>query len=761
MKLRFSHSLPVALLLCCSNSALAFDAFDVADIKVEGVQRISQGTVFNYLPAAVGDRMDGALARLSIEKLYETGFFDNIELRRDGDVLVVDVKERPSIASILIDGNNEIPSEDLIDGLKKLGLAEGRIFDRALLDQIQQDLQRQYYALGFYSIEIETELTEIDQNRVDISIEVKEGEVAKIRRINIIGNDRFDEDELQDDFQLGLPAWYALFSSKDQYSKQKLSADIETLRSHYLDRGYIDFDITSTQVTITPDRESVYLVINIEEGDQYSVSSVGLSGELIVPEQELLDLITLQEGDVFSRRKITEISSAISDRLGEEGYAFANVNPIPKLDAENNTVALTFFVDPGNRVYVRRINITGNDKTNDEVIRRELRQMEGGWLSSTQLNRSRIRVQRLSYIGDVNLQTPSVPGSPDLVDIDLSVTERPSGSLMAGMGYSDGSGVSLNASVTMDNFLGTGKRVSAEVNASDVSKIYSFSHTDPYYTIDGVSRSFSVYFREVDTSETSLAEYATDVLGGSMTYGIPLSEFDTVRLGIGYENLTVKTTQYTPQSYLDFLGVNGEEYDLYKATIGWTHDTRNRTIFATEGTIQTVSAEVVLPSSDINFYKLTTRSNWLYPMTDLFTLSLEARLAYGDSYKDTSQLPFFEKFYAGGANSVRGYRSNSLGPREAGDPVGGDFRVIGSSEVIFPPPFAADSQTVRFITFFDIGNVYTDIDSYDSDEMRQSVGFGLMWMSPVGPLAFNLARPMNDEPQDETETFQFTLGTAF
>lgn len=761
MKLSFNHYLQAALLFCFSSSALAFEVFEIEDVKVEGLQRISLGTVFNYLPAAVGDRMDESLARLSIEKLYETGFFDDIELSRDGNVLLLDVTERPSISSILIDGNNEIPSEDLIDGLKKLGLAEGRIFDRALLDKIQLDLQRQYYALGFYSIEIVTEVVEADQNRVDISLEVKEGEVAKIRRINIIGNAQFDEDELQDDFQLGLPAWWALLSSKDQYSKQKLGADIETLRSHYLDRGYVDFDISSTQVSITPDRESVYLVINLKEGEQYYVSSVDLSGDLIVPEQELRELITLQEGDVFSRRKITEISSAISDRLGEEGYAFANVNPIPKLDAENNTVALTFFVDPGNRVYVRRINITGNDKTNDEVIRREMRQMEGGWLSSKQLNRSRVRIQRLSYIGDVNLQTPSVPGSSDLVDIDLSVTERPSGSMMAGMGYSGGQGVSLNASVTMDNFLGTGKRISTEVTSSDVSKVYSFSHTDPYHTIDGVSRSMSVYLREVDTSDSSLAEYATDVVGGSLSYGIPLSEYNTVRLGLGYENLKVKTTQYTPTSYLDYLSINGRNYDLYKATLGWSHDTRNRTVFATEGLIQSISAEVVLPNSDINFYKLTTRTNWLYPITDLFTLSMEARLAYGDSYQDTSALPFFEKFYAGGAHSVRGYRSNSLGPRELGDPVGGDFRVLGSTEMIFPPPFAADSQTVRFITFFDLGNVYADFDSYDSAELRQSVGLGLMWMSPVGPLSFNLARALNDKPEDETESFQFTLGSSF
>ena len=754
-------NLLLCVLLGWSAVVAAFEEFAVADIEVDGLQRISEGTIFNYLPVEIGDRIDASKTRQIITALYRTGFFKDIVLLRDGDSLIVKVKERPSIASISVSGNDELSTDDLMEGLKKAGLMEGRILDASLLDRIQQDLQRQYFVRGYYAVEIETEVEDTGENQVDVSIRIQEGEVALIRQINIIGARAFEEEDLLDEFELGIPPFYAVFSNRDQYSRQKLSADIETLKSYYLDRGYINFNVESTQVTITPDRTSVFITLNIHEGEQFSIDSIELAGDLIVPQQELQTLITLQPGDVFSRRRVNAISTAITERLGDEGYAFANVNAVPEIDDDNKQVSLTFFVDPGKRVYVRRINITGNEKTEDEVIRREFRQMEGAWISTSKLNRSQVRVQRLGYLDQVTLETPMVPGSSDEVDVNMSVTERPSGSLMVGLGYSGGEGMLFNASVSQDNFLGTGKRISTEVNTSKANKIYSFSHTNPYYTLDGVSRSVRLSYRKTDAAEANLANYIANVWGGSVTYGFPMSEYDTVRLGFGYDDTEIETTQFTPVSYLDFLNANTDDFSVIKLSLGWTHDTRNKTIFATQGVVQSLTADVALPASGLDFYKITSKSRWFHPLSKTFTTSLELELNHGDSYGDTTDLPFFERFYAGGAHSVRGYRANTLGPRENNVNLGGDFRVVGSAELIFPPPFSEQNSTVRMSLFWDVGSVFEEIDAYDSSELRQSTGVSLIWLSPIGPLSFSLARPLNDEPGDRTETFQFTLGTLF
>ncbi len=739
----------------------AAESFTVSDISVQGLQRISEGTIFNYLPIEIGDELGDSRSAEIISTLYKTGFFKDIELLRDGSILIVKVLERPSIASISITGNSEISSEDLETGMENAGLTKGRILDVSLLDRIELDLQQQYVIRGFYAVEIETEVTETGENQVDVNITIQEGEVALIRQVNIIGASKFDEDDLLDEFELGIPAWYSIFSSRDQYSKQKLAADIETLKSFYLDRGYINFNVVSTQVSITPDKESVFITLNIDEGEQFSISSIELAGDLIVPEAELRALMIVDAGDTFSRRKVNAISSAISDRLGNEGYAFANVNAVPEVDTEGKQVSLTYFVDPGKRVYVRRINIAGNEKTDDEVIRREFRQMEGAWLSTTKLNRSQVRVQRLGYLDQVTLETPLVPGSSDQVDVNMSVSERPSGSLMLGLGYSGGDGMLLNASVSQDNFLGSGERISAEVNTSKANKVYSFSHTNPYYSLDGVSRSIRLSYRQTDASELNAANYIADVWGGSVTFGIPMSEYDTVRLGVGYENTVIKTTSETPQSYLEFLENNTDAFDVFKLSLSWSHDTRNKTIFATEGFMQTLSTDIAFPNSKLNFYKVASRSRWFYPLTKKMTTSVEAEINYGDSYGDTTELPFFERFYAGGAHSVRGYRSSSLGPRENSKALGGDFRVVGSAELIFVPPFTEESSTVRMSLFWDVGNVFDDIGYYNSAELRQSTGLSLIWLSPIGPLSFSLSNPLNDKPSDSTESFQFTLGSSF
>ncbi len=748
-------------MLLLASRAWAFEPFTVGAIEVEGLQRITTGTVFNYLPIELGDRIDAERTREAITALYETGFFHDITLLRDGDTLIVKVVERPSIASVTISGNDKIGGEDLLDALADLGLAKGKIFDRSLLDRIEQDLRRQYFSLGYYAVEVAAEVTEMSHNRVDIHIEIREGDVATIRQINIVGNRVFPEEELLDQLELGVAPWYALFSSRDQYSRPKLGADLETLRSYYLDRGYITFDIESTQVTITPDLEGIYVTIDIDEGELYHFSTIKLAGEFVVEKAELEKLIGIEPGEVFSRRRLNAASQRLTDRLGKEGYAFANVNPVPDIDREERTVAITFFVDPGARTYVRRINISGNEQTEDEVIRREIRQMEGGWLSPEKVERSRVRIQRLSFLSSVNIDTRKVPGTPDQVDLDISVKEQHSGSLMLGIGYSDTQGMMINASVSQNNFLGRGERISAEINTSSVNTIYSFSHTDPYYTLDGVSRRLKAYYRETDTAYTTIANYTTDTWGASVNFGIPMSEYDTLRVGLGYENISIKTTDYTPDSYKTFLADNGSEFGLTRLTLGWTHDTRNRTVFATRGIIQSLSADMVAPGSEIDFYKLYSRTRWFMPLTDRYTLSLNGELSYGEAYGDTTDLPFFEKFYAGGARSVRGYRASSLGPKEGTANLGGNFRVVGNAEIIFPPPFSPESTTVRMSLFFDIGSVFATLDDYAGSELRQSAGIALLWLSPLGPLSFSFAEPLNDQPGDRTETFQFTLGTMF
>lgn len=755
------------LLTCCffwTGLSWGAGSFSVSDIEVDGLQRINKGTVFNYLPLEIGDEIDSAKTQAIISDLYKTGFFKDISLFREGDTLLIKVKERPSIASITIEGNNELSTDDLNTGLSQAGMTEGRILDISLLDKIKLDLQRQYYMRGFYSVIVETDVSDTGENQVDVFLTIQEGEVALIQKINIIGAERFDEETLLDQFELGIPGFFSIFSSRDQYSKQKLSADLEALKSFYFDRGYVNFNVTSTHVSITPDKSAVYITLNIHEGDQFTLASIELSGDLIVPRQELQTLIAVQPDDVFSRRKVNAVSTAISNRLGDDGYAFANVNAIPEVNAENKTISLTYFIDPGKRVYVRRINISGNEKTHDEVIRREFRQMEGAWMSTSKLNRSQIRVQRLGYLEYVNIETPLVPGSSDEVDVNMSVTERPSGTLMLGLGYSGGEGTLLNASVSQENFLGTGQRISTEINKSNANTVYSLSHTEPYFTLDGVSRSVKAFFRKTDAEEASLASYIANVWGGSVTFGIPMSEYDTVRLGIGYENTDITLTDSSPQSYIDFLAANSSEFDVITLNLGWTHDTRNRTIFATKGWVQSLFAEIAEPSSGLDYYKVSSRSQMFIPLAKHLTASMELRVDHGDRYNDTSDLPFFEKFTAGGAHSIRGYRTNTVGPQDDDDNyIGGNFRTLATAELIFPPPFSnpAENTTVRMSLFMDVGNVFKDVNHYDGAELRRSAGISLIWLSPIGPLSFSLADALNERPEDETERFQFTLGTVF
>ncbi len=750
------------LMLFLSGQAQAFEPFEVLDIRVEGLQRISAGTVFNYLPIKVGQTIDTEDTVFAVKALFKSGFFNDVSLERDGSVLVVYVKERAAISSIDIEGNKDLDSEELLEGLKEIGLAEGRVFDRSLLEKVEQELRRQYFSRGKYAVKIDTTVTPLDRNRVGILINVSEGRAARIKQINIIGNHQFSDKDLLDEFSLTTPNMFSFFTKSDQYSKQGLSADLETLRTYYLDRGYLKFNINSTQVSITPDKKDIYVTINVTEGHQYKISEVTLSGDLVVPADELFPLIRINPGDVFSRKQVTESVDRISTLLGDQGYAFANVNTAPEMDDEAFEVNLGFFVDPGKRVYVRRINIAGNTGTRDEVLRREMRQMEGGWYSTEQVERSRTRIDRLGFFEDVNVETPTVPGTTDQLDVNYSVTETSSGSVTAGAGFSQSSGVLFNASIQQENFLGSGKRVAFTFDNSEINTVYRFAYTNPFWTVDGVSRGFSLGYRKTDADEANLSDYSTDTRNADINFGIPINEYDTIRFSVGYQGLDLKANSSSPDQVTDFIDQHGDSFDDAVFTASWSHDSRNRILFTDTGGLQRISLETTTPGSGLEYYKLTYQQQRFIPLTRELTLGLKGNLGYGDGFGDFEQLPFFENFFAGGVRSVRGFEDNTLGPRDSdGDPIGGAFLVVFNAEVIFPIPFVEDAKGVRLSAFFDVGNVFENYDSFDAGDLRYSAGLAGLWLSPLGPISMSLGFPLNAESDDDEQRFQFTVGTFF
>ncbi len=739
-------------------------AFVVEDIRVEGLQRISAGTVFNYLPVKTGDEVNTGNTAQIIRALHKTGFFQDIRLEREANVLIVFVHERPAIAEINITGNKDLDTDALMAGLKDIGLAEGRVFKRALLEQVEQELNRQYFSRGKYGVKITSTVTHLERNRVGVDIEISEGLTARIKKINIIGNKAFEDEELLDELQLGVPAWYAIFSSRDKYSKQALAGDLETLRSYYLDRGYIDFKIDSTQVSITPDKKDIYITIALTEGDVFTLSDIKLAGELELPEDELFPLIHLRRGEVFSRKRLTASADRLNSKYSDAGYAFANVNSIPDIDRENHTVVITFFVDPGKRVYVRYINIAGNASTRDEVIRREMRQMESAWFSGEKTRLSRERLQRLGFFNEVNMETPAVIGSTDLVDVNINVSEAASGSLSAGVGYSETQGVLFNASITQNNFLGTGKRVSAAFDTSDATKKASLSYTDPYYTIDGVSQGYELSYRKTDFSELNISSYSTDVGRLGMHFGIPVTEYDRLKFSVAYEHTTFYEGSSASDEIKDFINDNGTKFNDFEVVGSWIHDNRDRAIFPNSGGRQIFTAEANTPGSDLQYYRLSYRNAHYFPLTNDLTLKFNGELGYGDGYGDFDTLPFFRNFYAGGIGSVRGFEENSLGPEDSeGDAMGANARIIGQMEILFPM-FGDDfKDTVRGGWFVDAGNVFDLAGNEDItwDGFRASTGLMLSWFSPVGALSFSLGYPLKKEENDDTKTLQFRIGSGF
>ncbi len=754
--------LPTALacLLLLAAQPLTAEAFVARDIRVEGLQRISAGTVFNYLPVRPGEAVDPATVRRIIRALYKTGFFRDVRAWREGDVLVLEVVERPAIARIDISGNKSIKTEDLLKGLRDAGLAEGRTFNRSVLARIEQELRRQFYNEGKYGVILETRVTPMERNRVAIAIDIQEGKTARIRGIHIVGNHAFDDETLLDLFESRPGGWLAWFTREDQYSRQKLAGDLERLKSFYLDRGYLKFKVDSTQVTLSPDRKDIFITINVDEGDVYTLSDIRITGDLVVDAEEYFPLIHLRRGEPFSRRAVVDSTDRITDKLGEMGYAFANVNHIPEVDEEKKTVAITFYLDPGKRVYVRRIDIKGNTRTRDRVIRRELRQMENAWLSSARLQQSRERLLRLGFFEDVTLETPAVPGSTDLTDVVVRVKEKPSGSLAGGVGYSQNQGFSFTASVTEDNFLGTGKKVTLALNTSSYNTHYQLSYFNPYATIDGISRGFNLSYRKTNYDELNISDYSTDRSIASVTYGVPISDFNRLTGTFAVELIDLQLGTYPPLEIIDFVNTEGDRYLNYKISMTWRHDSRDSAIFPTIGTRQTATLSFTLPGSDLQFYKLYYTFRHYLPVYGKFVFSARADLGYADSYGSTTIMPFFEHFYAGGVKNVRGFKSNTLGPRDStGDPYGGNRKITGGLELFMPPPFGELSETLRISAFLDAGNVFRD--RIEWDEIRYSVGVGATWLSPMGALTISYGVPLNDQGYDEVENFQFSFGSVF
>ncbi len=740
--------------------AWAITPFTVKDIRVEGIQRTEAGTVFSYLPVKVGDTMNDEQAEVAIHALYGTGFFKDVRLEVEQGVLVVLVRERPSIASIVVNGVKDFPKDQLKENMKYAGLAEARIFDKGALDKAVQDLKRQYVARGKYGVVITTKVTELERNRVSIVFNVVEGEVSKIKQINIIGNKAYKEADLLDLMKLSTPDWLSWISKNDQYSKQKLSADLETLRSYYMDNGYLEFNINSTQISITPDKKDIYITVNLTEGDKYTVSNVTVTGNTLIPKPEIDKLILVKPNDAFSRKELTETSKLVGERLAADGYAFANVNAIPEVDKEKHEVAFNFVVDPGKRAYIRHINVTGNTKTRDEVIRREFRQIESSWFDVNKIKKSKQRVDRLAYFSEVNVETPAVAGAADQMDVNVAVKEMSTGSFTVGAGINSGEGLVLTGGVSQTNLFGSGNTLATQLNTSKINQNISVSYTNPYYTDEGISRGFSIYKNATNTTTIAISQYTSSTVGAGMQFGVPISEDQSISFGLSVEQTNIGLTAFSPVRYMDYVNTFGNTNSTMLGTLGWGSDTRDSAIYTTEGMVQHAYTEFALPVLDMRYYKLNYDNQWFYPMSANWTLMTNGQLGVGGGYSGKS-LPFFKNFYAGGVGSVRGYQINSLGPQDSTAlPLGGTRRAIASMELMTPMPGVKD-KSVRLSGFFDSGIVTGPGDLPGVAGVRVTTGVAVTWISPMGPLKLSFAKPLNAKPGDMLQAFQFTMGSMF
>lgn len=841
--------------------------FRINDIRLEGLQRVSAGTVFAALPVEVGQSINAADIQSVTRSLFRTGYFADIKVGRDDNVLVIAVTERPAISEIELEGNKAIKTEDLKRGMTKNGLSEGQIFKQATLEGLTLELERQYVSQGRYSAKVSTEVIELPRNQVKLKVTIDEGTVASIKHINVVGNSVFSDEELQELFELRTSGWFSWLNSNDRYSKEKLTGDLERLESYYLDRGYLEFSLDSTQVSLSPDKETVFITANITEGEVYTVGEVELAGEPVVAEEELKKLFLLKEGQTFSQVLMTTTSDYITQRLGNEGYTFAEIRGITELNEEDHTVKVIFFMDPGKRAYVRRIEFRGNTKTSDEVLRREMRQMEGGSASTARIESSKVRLERLGFFKEVSVETKEVPGTSDQVDVEYTVEEQPSGSIGASFGYAQGTGFVLGANIQQSNWFGTGKNVGFNVSTSTYQTVYSFNYSDPYFTPDGVSRGFNVFYRQRDFEEVNVSSYTTDSFGGSVNFGYPISEIARLNFGFGYTNISIETGAYAVQEIIrsprpfdgidwvvneadyrsaclnangnlqdcdlsdsgsnlrmpydpnaayninnpdGWIDIHGDEFNIFTLNASWRESTLNRGRLATRGASQSLGVELSLPGGDLEYYKLTYDAQYFRPLTKSLTLRLRTQLGYADSYGKTEEVPFFEHFYAGGFGSVRGFKRNTLGPLATvaqnydlvgsvastttgiqrddfayvlgsdgflrtsltgsdDDPFGGNILLEASAEILFPMPFIKDQRSLQSAFFIDAGNVFDSacgdgqLNCFDVDlnQLSVSAGVGVTWITGFGPLTFSLAKAIRESEYDDTEIFQFSLGTAF
>ncbi len=784
------------------SGASAFEPFTVTDIRVDGIQRTEAGTVFSYLPIKVGEMMTDDKAAQAIKALFATGFFKDVRIEIDGSVVNVVLEERPAIAQIDFVGLKEFEKDQLIKGLKEAGFAVSRSFDRAMLEKAEQELKRQYLTRGKYGVTITTTVTPLERNRVSINFNVDEGDASKIRQINIVGAQAFKEKDLQGLFQLQTPNWISWYTKNDQYSKQKLSADLETLRSYYLNRGYLEFNIESTQVSISPDKKDIFITVSISEGERYMVSSIKLAGELILPEDVFRKAMKIKAGDVFSRENLNESTKAINDKLSAQGYAFANVNAAPEINKEKRQVAFTVFVDPGKRAYVRRINVTGNTKTRDEVIRQEFRQMEGGWFDDERVKLSKQRVDKTNYFSEVNIETPPVQGTTDQVDVNVNVTEKSTGNISLGAGYSQSEGVILSGSISQANVFGSGKFVSISVNTGKINRTLALGYNNPYFTVDGISQGFDVYHRKTDPDSLGY-EFKSTSTGGGIRFGIPISEKQSISFGLGIDQTEVDISPVsvnTPTQYKKFnnafcgSGSSNITNPLIPdsaiptkcsnitlpATIGWVNDSKDSALNPTTGAFQKAAIEVALPGGDLKFYKASYQHQRFFPVTRNMVLMLNGEVGYAKGMSG-QEVPYYKNYYAGGVGSVRGYDTASLGPYELpapgsnnDDPIrlGGTTRVVFNAELSMPLYGFGIDKSVRWGPFFDAGQVYSDQKTQtgtctpgggvcDPGSVRMSIGLAATWISPFGPLKFSVAQALNDEKNDKLQAFQFQMGQSF
>ena len=761
-KLRSASAIAASLLI--AHSAWAVDPFTVRDIRIEGLQRVEPGTIFASLPFRVGETYNDDKGSTAIRALFGLGLFKDVRLEVNNDVLVVIVEERPTIADVTFVGSKEFDKDVLKKALREIGLSEGQAFDKALADKAEQELKRQYINRSMYGAEILTTVTPIERNRVNLTFNVVEGDTAKIKEIRIVGNQAFSESTLRKLFDLDTGGWMSWYTKSDRYSRAKLNADIETLRSYYLARGYLEFKIDSTQVAISPDKQDVSIVLNVTEGERFVVSSVKLEGNFIGKEEEFKSLVTIRPGDAYNADTVAQTTKAFTDYFGTFGFAFAKVEAVPEIDRVNNRVSFVLQGDPSRRAYVRRINIAGNTRTRDEVVRREFRQFESSWYDGDKIRLSRDRVDRLGFFTDVNVDTQDVTGTNDQVDVAVNVVEKPTGNLQLGAGFSSAEKLSLSFGVKQENVFGSGNYLGVEVNTSKINRQLVLSTVDPYFTANGISRAFDVYFRTSRPLDGQGGDYGLKTTGTSLRFGVPFTEIDTVYFGAGYERLTIQPgLNPLPITYQDYANQFGYTSSAIPLTVGWTRDNRDSALVPTRGRYQRVFGDVSA-AGDARYVRGNYQVQQYIPLNKQFTVALNGELGWG---RGLGNRPFsiFKNFTSGGLGSVRGFQQGSLGPRTGQPPndfrVGGPKKITLNAELIAPFPGTGNDRTLRMFAFVDAGNVFGEKEAYRVSDLRASYGLGVSWISPVGPLRFGIANPLRKKPGDRIERFQFQIGTSF